>query len=249
MDKPLKNRVALVSGAAAGLGQAYAERLAADGATLALVDLVECDETVGLVEAAGSKARSFRADVSDPEAVRALPAEVTDALGRVDILVNNAGIYPYQTWDEISFEDWRRVMSVNLDSVFLMSMAFAPAMVEAGWGRIINMATGSCFLPNPNMVHYISSKMGVIGITRALATEISDRGVTINAIAPSYVPTPGTVSTAASEDEFDEIAQLQAIKRVQMPADLVGTVSFLASDDSAFITAQTFSVDGGLVRL
>lgn len=243
------DRLALVTGAAVGLGQAFAERLAADGAKLALVDLTESGETAGLVEAAGSKGRCYRCDVSDPEQVEQLRTAVEEDFGGVDILVNNAGIYPYQSWDGVTFEDWRRVMSVNLDSVFLLTKAFVPAMRSAGWGRVINLTTGSCFLPNPQMTHYIASKMGVIGYTRALATEVSNDGVTVNAIAPSLVRTRGTVSASSGEEEFDEVAEGQVIKRVQMPSDLVGTVSFLASDDSAFFTAQTVSVDGGLVRL
>jgi NAD(P)-dependent dehydrogenase (short-subunit alcohol dehydrogenase family) len=121
-------------------------------------------------------------------------------------------------------------------------------MQEAGWGRVINMTSGSCWTPNPCMSHYIASKMGVIGYTRALATEVGGDGVTVNAIAPSLVRTPGTEFTEHGED-FDLIAQAQVIKRVQEPEDLVGTMSFLASEDASFITAQTISVDGGLVRL
>lgn len=243
------NRTALVSGAGQGLGQAFAERLAKDGLNLVLADLEDPEETAGLVKAAGGRSWKYLCDVSDPESVENLAAEMKADGLKVDVLLNNAGIYPYQQWQDISFEDWRRVMSVNLDSVFLMTKAFVPAMRESGWGRVINLTTGSCFLPNPMMSHYITSKMGVIGYTRALATEISDDGITVNAIAPSYVPTPGTISASEDDEEWEIVARAQSIKRTQMPADLVGTVSFLASDDSAFITAQTFSVDGGLVRL
>src|SRR5262249_8745437 len=147
-----ESRVALVSGAATGLGQAFAERLAADGAALALVDLADSAETAAKVAAAGSRSESYRCDVSDPAAVERLRGEIEADFGCVDVLVNNAGIYPYQSWEEIELEDWRRVLSINLDSVFLMCKAFAPAMVAAGWGRIINLTTGSCFVPNPNMV-------------------------------------------------------------------------------------------------
>jgi NAD(P)-dependent dehydrogenase (short-subunit alcohol dehydrogenase family) len=241
-------RIALVSGAASGLGQAFAQRLAEDGATIAIADLGPAAETEAAIRSAGGSVASFRCDVSDPGSVRKLGESVVRELGRVDVLVNNAGVYPYQDWADITWEDWRRVLAINLDSMFLMSKAFVPAMQEAQWGRVINLATGSCFLPNRQMTHYISSKMGVIGFTRALATEVAASGVTVNAIAPSLVRTPGTVATT-DEASFEYVASTQPIKRVQMPDDLVGTVSFLASDDAAFITAQTFSVDGGLVRL
>jgi NAD(P)-dependent dehydrogenase (short-subunit alcohol dehydrogenase family) len=132
--------------------------------------------------------------------------------------------------------------------MFLTAKAFVPAMQEARWGRVINMTTGSCFKPDAHMSHYVTSKMGVIGWTRALATEVGEDGVTVNAIAPSLVRTPGTELTEHGE-AFDEVAQAQVIKRIQEPEDLVGTMSFLASDDAAFITAQTISVDGGTVRL
>jgi NAD(P)-dependent dehydrogenase (short-subunit alcohol dehydrogenase family) len=248
MAKRLEGRLALVSGAASGLGQAFAQRLAEDGANVAIADLGPADETESAVRAAGATAAAFRCDVSDPDSVRELGEAVARDFGRIDILVNNAGIYPYQDWPDITWEDWRRVLSVNLDSMFLMSKAFVPAMQEAGWGRVINLTTGSCFLPNRQMTHYISSKMGVIGFTRALATEVAESGVTVNAIAPSLVRTPGTLADT-KEEEFEYVAGTQPIKRVQMPEDLVGTVSFLASDDAEFITGQTFSVDGGLVRL
>jgi NAD(P)-dependent dehydrogenase (short-subunit alcohol dehydrogenase family) len=248
MAKRLEGRLVLVSGAASGLGQAFAKRLAEDGADVAIADLGPADETEEAIRAAGTEAASFRCDVSDPDSVREVGEAVARDFGRIDVLVNNAGIYPYQDWPDITWEDWRRVLSINLDSMFLMSKAFVPAMEEAGWGRVINLTTGSCFLPNRQMTHYISSKMGVIGFTRALATEVAHAGVTVNAIAPSLVRTPGTLSDTA-EEEFQAVADAQPIKRVQMPEDLVGTLSFLASDDAAFITGQTFSVDGGLVRL
>lgn len=248
MAKRLEGRLALVSGAASGLGQAFAKRLAEDGAGVAIADLGPASGTEEAVRAAGAEVASFRCDVSDPDSVRELGAAVRDQFGQIDVLVNNAGIYPYQDWPDITWEDWRRVLSINLDSMFLMSKAFVPAMQEAGWGRVINLTTGSCFLPNRQMTHYISSKMGVIGFTRALATEVADSGVTVNAIAPSLVRTPGTLADT-KEEEFQLVAESQPIKRVQMPEDLVGTLSFLASDDAEFITGQTFSVDGGLVRL
>ena len=160
-----------------------------------------------------------------------------------------------QTFDEMTFENWRHVLSVNLDSMFLMTKAFADGMQRRKWGKIINIASDTVNLVLPGFTHYIASKAGVIGFTRALATEFGQVGITANAIAPGLTRTPGTeareqIAGGMSREEFfDAYANMQAIKRVQSVSDLVGVVSFLASDDAAFVTAQTIYVDGGLVRV
>ena len=245
-------RTALVTGAGRGLGQAFALRFADEHAAVAIVDLHSPDETEAVLRSSEAEVASFVCDVSDPESVTELAEAVRRELGRVDILVNNVGIYPYQSWADITFEDWRRVHRVNLDSVYLMSRAFVPAMQEAGWGRVINLATGAAWTPSGQMAHYISSKMAVIGFTRALATEVGSSGVTVNAVAPSLIKTPGAVEstkTSYGDDIFELVAKSQPIDRVQTPDDLVGVVSFLASEDARFVTGQTLSVDGGRVRL
>ena len=174
--------------------------------------------------------------------------------GRCDILVNNAGIYPMQPFDQITFDDWRRVLSVNLDSMFLMTKAFADGMRQRKWGRIINIASDTVSLLVPNLVHYISSKAGVIGFTRSLATEFGEHGVNVNAIAPGLTRTPGTLADKevpggmSKEELFEMMVHMQSIKRGEVASDLVGAVSFLASDDAAFITGQTLYVNGGLTR-
>ena len=174
--------------------------------------------------------------------------------GRCDILVNCAGIYPNEPLEKISFADWRRVLSINLDSVFLLSAAFAPGMKQRQWGRIVNMASSTLGSVVAGFVHYVASKGGVVGITRALASELGPHGVTVNAISPGLTRSPGTLiraprpGMASMEDEFALAATMQAIKRPEVPADLVGTLSFLTSDDAAFITGQTLHVDGGRVR-
>jgi NAD(P)-dependent dehydrogenase (short-subunit alcohol dehydrogenase family) len=162
-------KVAVITGAAAGIGQAYATRLAADGATIVAADRQSADETVSLVKAAGGSAIAVPCDVSKPADVAALAQAVEAQFGRCDILVNNAGIYPIQTFDQITFEDWRRIMSVNLDGQFLTIKAFAPGMRQRGWGRIVNQASDTFALNLMGFAHYIASKGGVIGLTRALA--------------------------------------------------------------------------------
>jgi len=254
MAKRHDGRTAVVSGAASGIGQAAAVRLAEEGARIVIADLDAAGETLRLVKGAGGEAIALACDVSNPASVAALKGEVEKAGGRCDILINNAGIYPMQSFDEITFEDWRRVFSVNLDSMFLMTKAFAAGMRQRRWGRIVNIASDTVSLVVPGFTHYIASKAGVIGLTRALATELGDNGITANAIAPGLTRTPGTLARKeipggmSNDAFFDLIANMQSIKRGELVSDLVGAVSFLASDEAAFITGQTLYVNGGLTR-
>jgi len=254
MAKSHHDKIAVISGAANGIGQAFAQRLAQDGAHVVVADVAPGADTVKLVEAAGRQALAHKTDVASEESVKALAAEVGKRFGRCDILVNCAGIYPLQPFAQMSFADWRRVQAINLDSVFLMSAAFAPGMRERKWGRIVNLASSTLGSVVSGFVHYMASKAGIVGITRALASELGPDGITVNAISPGLTRSPGTLERtprpgmASMDDEFAFAATMQAIKRPEVPADLVGTVSFLTSDDAAFITGQTINVDGGRVR-
>jgi NAD(P)-dependent dehydrogenase (short-subunit alcohol dehydrogenase family) len=246
MPDALAGRVALVTGAARGIGAEFATRLAREGAAVAVVDLADGARTVESIEAAGGKAAAYRTDITDADAVGDLAGRVGSDLGTVGILVNNAGIYPVTLFTELTADEWRRVFAVNVDAMFHTCRAFLPGMKERRWGRVINVTSNAVALQVPGQVHYIASKMAVIGLTRGIATEFGESGITANAIAPSAVRTPGTAHLP--EEGFAALASAQSIKRSSVPADLAGTLAFLASDAAAFITGQTICVDGGMVR-
>jgi NAD(P)-dependent dehydrogenase (short-subunit alcohol dehydrogenase family) len=244
-------KVAVITGGAAGIGQAYARRLAEEGASVVVADVQSADETIALAKAAGGRAIGVHCDVSKPADVVALARLVEAEFGPCDILVNNAGVYPVQKFDQMSFEDWRRIMSINLDGQFLTAKTFAPGMRRRGWGRIVNQTSDTFQLNVQGFAHYIASKGGVIGLTRALASEFGQDGVTVNAIAPGLTRTPGTENRPdklvglENVDAFAVVASHQSIKRSLVPEDMVGTLSFLVSDDAAMVTGQTIIVNGG----
>jgi NAD(P)-dependent dehydrogenase (short-subunit alcohol dehydrogenase family) len=251
--KEKARHTAVISGGASGLGQAIAVRLARDGADIVIADVEPADETVIAVLATGQRAVAVQCDVSSEESVRTL-AEKVRPFGHCDVLVNNAGVYPLCSFDDMTFDEWRRVLAVNLDGMFLMAKAFVPEMKRSGWGRIINLASHTVGLMAPGAAHYITSKAGVIGFTRALASELGTSEITVNAVAPGLTRTPGTTkspTTALGDTEtlFAQTRERQAIKRTVLPPDVAGTVSFLASNESAFITGQTIVIDGGLWRI
>jgi NAD(P)-dependent dehydrogenase (short-subunit alcohol dehydrogenase family) len=242
-------KLVVISGAAAVIGQqAIAVRFAQEGARIVVVDRDPATETLKSIQGAGGNAVAVQCDVRDASSVSSLK-EAVDKIGNCDILINNVGIYPMQSFDDITFDDWRRVLSTNLDSMFLMTKAFTGRMRKAGWGRIINMASDTVSLLVLALSHYIASKAGVIGFTRALATEFGEYGITVNAVAPGLTRTQGTrVISQTNEALFELTLNMQSIKRGEQPSDLVGAVSFLASQDAAFITGQTLYVNGGITR-
>ena len=240
--------VAVVTGGARGLGRAYAERLARDGAKLVVADVEDADETVANIIKDGGEAIAVRGDISVESDVAALRDATVERFGRCDILVNNAGIAPNIAWDDLDFATWRRVFEVNLDAMFLTCKAYVPLMREQGFGRIINISSNTFDLAISGFAHYVASKGGVIGLTRALASDLGEAGITVNAVLPGLTRTAYTERQWEGSSLFDEMAATQAIKRHGLPHDLEAAVSFLATEDARWITGQALVVDGGLVR-
>ncbi|HUE82484.1 MAG TPA: 3-oxoacyl-ACP reductase family protein [Pyrinomonadaceae bacterium] len=246
MTKRLEGKVAIVTGAARGIGRAYCLAMAREGAHIVGADLLDTAPTKKAVEEHGVKALALNVDVSSEEDTLRMAQETIAAFGRIDILVSNAAISPEQPLDEISFADWRKVLAVDLDGVFLCAKAVIPQMKKQKSGRIINIASSTVFMSFPNLTHYIAAKAGVIGMTRALATELGDYGILVNAISPGLTQTERTVSVP--DEVWGMQVAMQSVKRREEPEDLVGAAVFLASDDAAFITGQTLSVCGGFVK-
>jgi short-subunit dehydrogenase len=240
-----KDRVAIVTGSAQGIGKAIAEKLAAEGAAVVLADLNEA----GAREVAAHlpRAIAIKADVSDEASVKAMVASAVAAFGKLDILVNNAAIVPFTPWDEIDFAEWRRIMAVNLDGTFLTNRHASDQMRTTGYGRIVNICSNVVVAGTPNLAHYVASKGGVFGFTRALATELGKHGITVNSVAPGLTETEGTV-VSPHANAFDFVQMLQAIPRRAFAHDIAPAVSFLASEEAGWVTGQMLVVDGGHTR-
>jgi NAD(P)-dependent dehydrogenase (short-subunit alcohol dehydrogenase family) len=247
-----QGRVAVVTGSAGGFGQAFCVELAERGADIVAVDIQDSTETVELVTGLGRQALALSVDISDPSVVAGVGGvggEIRSRFGRCDILVNNAGIYPNRSFDDADFEFWRMVQATNLDSQFLMTKAVVDLMKERSWGRIVNITSNSIGLAAPGVSHYLASKMGIIGFTRGLATDLAGFGITVNAVGPTLTPSQAWNARGLPTALVDATVAKQAIKRPGQVQDVVGTVAFLTSDDAAFVTGQTIMADGGLARL
>lgn len=247
----LTGKVALVTGAARGIGAATAARLAADGAAVAVLDLNEADtgDTVKAVTDAGGKAIGVGCDVSDADAVAAAVERVTTELGGLHILVNNAGVIRDNMLFKMSEDDWDTVMNVHLRGAFLCSRAAQKVMVEQKWGKIVNLSSVSA-LGNRGQANYSTAKAGIQGFTRTLAIELGPLGVNVNAVAPGFVETSMTDATARRigiepQELREAAAAATPLRRTGKPEDIAAVVSFLVSDDASFVTGQTIYVDGG----
>jgi 3-oxoacyl-[acyl-carrier protein] reductase/pyridoxal 4-dehydrogenase len=227
----LDNRVALVTGAAQGIGKAVADKLAAEGATVVGADI--------------QPGTTLTVDVSKEDDVRRMVDETVAEHGKLDVLVNAAAIVPFTPWDEIDFAEWRRIMAVNLDGTFLTNHYAQKAMREAGYGRIVNIDSNVVLAGTPNLAHYVASKGGVLAFTRALAREIGQYGITVNAVAPGLTETEGVMASPHKE-AFEFVQMLQCIPRRGVAADIAPAVAFLASEEAGWVTGQLLVADGGM---
>lgn len=248
----LHDKAVIVTGAARGIGQEFAVAAGAAGGMVVAGDVKDCSGTVDLVKKAGGKAMGVRLDVTRPESAAAMVSAALDAFGRVDALVNNAALYGALTggrFDAISEADWDAAMTVNVKGIWNCCKAAVPAMRKTGGGSIVNMASLAATYGMPFSLHYTTSKAAVIGLTRGLARELGRDNIRVNAVAPSAVLTDGTREFFA--DKFDKAMETiragQALQRNLSPADIVGTLLWLVSDASRFVTGQTIAVDGGTV--
>jgi NAD(P)-dependent dehydrogenase (short-subunit alcohol dehydrogenase family) len=245
----LKDRVAIVTGAAQGIGRAYALRLAQEGAKVAIADIVDGSRVEQEIASKGGEALALRTDVSEQASTEKMASETIARFGKIDILVNNAAIFAtIQTkpFYQITPQEWDDIMRVNVKGPFLCSKAVYPQMKKQGKGKIINVASGVFFKGLPLFLHYVTSKGGVIAMTRALAREMGDDNICVNAIAPGYTVTEVMQDDSIHDEAFiNAVVMTRCFKRHELPEDLTGTIVFLASDDSDFITGQTIVVDGG----
>jgi NAD(P)-dependent dehydrogenase (short-subunit alcohol dehydrogenase family) len=241
-----EGRIAVVSGAAQGMGKAVALRLGEEGATVIAVD-INAEGAAATAKSLGGAAIGLGCDIGDEGAVATLFETVGGKFGKLDVLINVAAIVPFVKWDELTFAEWRRVLRVNLDGLYLMCRAGSDLMRKHGYGRIVNFSSNSIFAGTPNMAHYVASKGGVLTFTRALATELGPHRITANSICPGLIDTEG-VQTTPHKDAFEFVGMLQAIKGRGLPKDVVPAVAFLASEEAHWITGQALNVDAGMVR-
>jgi pyridoxal 4-dehydrogenase len=237
----LDDRVAIVTGGAQGIGKAIADKLAEEGATVVVADV----NGPGAEQAAPAEGAGMQVDVSNEREVAQLVDETVSRFGKLDVLVNNAAIVPFTAWDEIDFAEWRRIMAVNLDGVFLTCHYAQKPMREAGYGRIVNVVSNVILAGTPNLAHYVASKGGVFAFTRALAREIGKYGITVNSVAPGLTETEGVMASPHKE-AFEFVQMLQCLPRRGVAADIAPSVAFLASEEAGWVTGQLLVADAGM---
>jgi len=230
-------KTAVVTGGGSGIGQAVARRLRADGLHVATIDLNPSDDEF-----------AYTADVTHRTAVEDALTAIRAQLGPVTVLVNAAGLEKFKRFTDLKFEDWQRVIDVNLNGVFHCIQAVLPDMIEAGWGRIVNISSSSAQSGQQYMVHYVTSKAGLIGFTKALALELAPQGITVNTIPPGFVDTPmlrGSEERGLLGGTVEDNAERTPVRRAGQPEDIAYACAFLVSDDASYITGQVIGVNGG----
>jgi 3-oxoacyl-[acyl-carrier protein] reductase/pyridoxal 4-dehydrogenase len=239
----MDGRVAIVTGAAQGIGRAVAQKLADEGATLVLADLN--DEGVERAASELPSATGLRVDVGDPDDVQRLVDTTLEQHGKVDALAHVAAIVPFTSWDDVTFDEWRRIMATNLDGTYLTNRAVYGPMREAGYGRIVNTASNVVLAGTPNLAHYVASKGGVMAFTRALAREVGKYGITVNSVAPGLTETEGVLASPHNE-AFEFVQMLQCMPRRGVATDIAPTYAFLLSEEGGWVTGQMVVADAGM---
>jgi NAD(P)-dependent dehydrogenase (short-subunit alcohol dehydrogenase family) len=241
----LDGKVAIITGGAQGIGRAIAEGLARDGARIVIADVQGAEEAAAAFEGGVG----LRVDVSSEEDTSRMAEETLARCGRVDVLINNAGLYAslaMRPFEQIPLEEWRRVMDVNVASMFLTCKAVVPAMREGGGGRVVNISSGTPFRGVPFLLHYVTSKGAIVAFTRALAKELGKDGVLVNCVAPGFTMSEGVKQHPEVVEQLrDASIAARTLQRDQVPEDVVGAVVYLAGPDSSFVTGQTIVIDGG----
>lgn len=247
----LKGRVVIVTGGAQGIGAQYAHGLAAEGAAVTVADVLDAAPVAAAIEKAGGRALALKTDVTRPESVQQMVRDTVAKFGQIDVLVNNAALFgnlALKPFDQIDSAEWDRVMAVNVRGAFECAKAVAPEMRNRKYGKIINIASGTVFKGTPMMLHYVTSKGAIVAMTRCLARELGDDGIRVNTMAPGLTASENVASNPAWQGAITaaNIAS-RAIKREATPEDLVGTLIYLSSAESDFVTGQVIVIDGGSV--
>ena len=247
----LQGRVAIITGAAQGIGAEYARAMALEGAAVVLADVVDASAVADAIKQAGGRALALKVDVTSPESTQRMAQATVEAFGHIDVLVNNAGLFTNLTlkpFEQIDSAEWDRVMAVNVRGVFECCKAVVPEMRRRQYGKIVNIASGTVFKGAPMMLHYVSSKGAVVAFSRALAREVGDAGIRVNTLAPGLTASDNVLNNPAWQGAIsaNNIAS-RAIKREATPADMSGTLIYLCSPESDFVTGQVIVIDGGSV--
>ena len=249
----LKDKVAIVTGGGNGIGRAYALALAAEGAKVVVAEINEdaAKAVAKEIEANGGQALAVKTDVSKEEDTLAMAKKAVERFGRIDVLINNAALFgnlSRKPFYELDLNEWNRVLTVNVTGGLLCARAVFPQMKAQGKGKIVNISSDTMMTGVPNFIHYVTSKAAVVGLTRCLAREVGEFSICVNAVAPGLTMSDAALGRYASQ-HIDNVVSQQCIKRRTAPEDIVGSVIFLASDDSDMITGQTIAVNGGKAML
>ncbi|WP_280490009.1 SDR family oxidoreductase [Nocardia carnea] len=243
------SRVAVVSGGAAGIGRAIAERLSADGCRVAIIDIVAgaAEHAARSIEESGGTARGYRADVGDRGAVDAVLESVRRDLGPVSVVIANAAVAPQRDFLAMTLDEWNSTLAINLTGTFNVVQSAMPDLVTAGWGRVVLVSSSSAQRGAPRMAHYAASKGGQIALTKALAVEFAAAGITVNTVAPSSIETPSVQKkrAAGAMPPAEDMARFIPVGRMGTGTDVAAAVSYLVSDDASYVTGQTVSINGG----